>query len=40
MKFLVLLLVSLLTACGGGDYEDDEKSAGKPDCEARPELCR
>lgn len=31
----------LLTACGGGDPDDDGRAqVGPPDCRAQPELCR
>jgi hypothetical protein len=33
MKTLLLLTVLLLTACGGGDYEDERRFVGPPNCE-------
>jgi hypothetical protein len=40
MKTLLLCFVLLLTACGGGDPEDERSFIGPPNCEGRPEICR
>lgn len=36
---LAILAFLLLTACGGGD-NDNDRDIGPPDCRARPELCK
>lgn len=38
-RFMCVLLVSLLCACGGGD-EDEQATTDPVDCKARPETCR
>ena len=35
-----LALALLLTACGGGDWEDDTKDAGPVNCAVTPEQCK
>jgi hypothetical protein len=37
-----LMLLVLLSACGGGDPEEDkpDRTILPVDCEARPEICR
>ena len=35
-----LATVAALTACGGGDCEDDHKDVGPVDCKAHPERCQ
>lgn len=42
MRAALILLLALLTACGGGDPEPEDGRAfvGPPDCRAQPELCR
>ena len=35
-----LALALLLTACGGGDLEDDTKTPTPPNCTANPEQCK
>lgn len=40
MKILALIALALLTACGGGDPEEERAGISPPQCEARPELCR
>lgn len=39
---VLCLVLILLSACGGGDWEEDDatKSTTPPDCKAQPELCR
>ena len=38
---LAALLATLLTACGGGDPEDDpDKPTPGVDCKAEPEKCK
>lgn len=32
--------VALLTACGGGDPDDERKNDPSPNCAMRPESCR
>ena len=39
-RFALAALLALLTACGGGSPEDDDRAfVGPPDCKARPEAC-
>lgn len=45
MRALILTLMVLLSACGGGNVSDDEMADGRvnigpPDCANHPELCR
>lgn len=36
-----LLLVGLLTGCGGGGDDEDDKAGAQPvNCKAHPELCK
>lgn len=38
---LALLVCALMAACGGGDFEDEDRATVQPlDCTARPDLCR
>ncbi len=40
-KFIALLALLLLTACGGGDPEPEPgKDTDPPACHLRPELCK
>jgi hypothetical protein len=41
MRYVVLLTLALLTACGGGDPEEEDKAQiSPPICKERPELCK
>lgn len=38
---LLVVLALLLSACGGGESDqDDHKDANPPHCQQRPELCK
>lgn len=37
---LALILAALLTACGGGDYEEEPIDSPPAQCKDRPELCK
>lgn len=40
-RLALLTLALLLTACGGGDQEDDSKTTPQPpDCSAQPSPCK
>lgn len=40
MRVLILVLLFLVSACGGGDPEEGDRAfIGPPNCEARPLLC-
>jgi len=41
LRITALLLLSLLTACGGGDWDEEElrKEAPPIDCSASPQTC-
>lgn len=38
-RLILTLAAALLTACGGGDWEDGEKGLQPVDCKAKPEVC-
>lgn len=41
LRFIALALVAVtLTACGGGDPDDERVDIGPVHCEQRPELCK
>ena len=35
-----LILAALLTACGGGDYEEEPVTPPPAQCKDRPEVCK
>ena len=40
-SWLVALVLVLLTACGGGESdEEDHKDTTPPNCQLNPELCK
>lgn len=38
-RAILILAAALLTACGGGDWEDDGAGLQPVDCKAKPEQC-
>lgn len=39
-RLFIPLIAVLLVACGGGDYEEPDKTTEPVNCQAQPELCR
>lgn len=40
MRRAAIILIALLSACGGGDPDDERVDTGPVHCTAKPELCR
>ena len=40
IKFAAAFLLLMLTACGGGENQDEVKSTQPVDCRAEPKACQ